>query len=383
MTGPLSPDMTPAVQLALHPIGELDMVDAAVTSLQRRIPEWSPREGDTEIVLIEALAIIAGQNAYALNQLPAVVLAGVLELQGVERQPAAAATCTLRFTLTTGSTTARVLPAGTRFRMPLADGSGTGDFLSTDPVTINPADGMSGFVTVRADTTGTRYSGVLANTRVQVVDPVSWIESAVTYTPTVGGSDGETDAAFFARGAAYLRSQTSALVLPKQFEAFALNRDGVFRARTVNLWNGANASSVGQDLGHVTIAVTDTTGAAPSALVLQDLLADMQSRSQAGLTLHVSGPHLIDYPVTLTVEAAPGQDKAELQTRLLSWLKGWISPAAWSWGTPVYANDVIARAGNQAGVQRVTSVTGAAVGRAVTDPIQLPAATSTLAVTVT
>lgn len=374
-----SPDLPTAVNLTVHQVTETDLLDSSIASFQSRVPEWAPGEGDTEVVLMEAMAVIVGQDVYAINQIARVNFDGLIQLWGVSRQAGLKAAATVRGVIGGGATGGRVLPSATRFRVARGDGS-TIDLLTTDPVTINPADATF-TATVLAENPGTFSNGLLPNTVAVPVVPLAWLDSATLFTATAGGTDLESDPQFYARAAMFFRAQTSMLGLAQHFESASLATAGIGRARAVNMYKGTGGT-FGADLGHVTVGVTTSDGSAPSQTVRDAMQAGMQARAIAGLQVHVIGPTLVDYPLAVTVDAQPGQDKPALQAAVLAMLRGWISPISWPWGGVLYSNDVVTRVGTYPGVLRVTAVSGVAVGRAVTDPLQLPSATSTLAVTV-
>lgn len=364
-----SPDLPAAVNLTVHQVTEPDLLRAAIASFKVAVPEWTPGEGDTETVLMEGLATIVGQAVYAVNQVAPAVLAGLLQLWGVSKAMGAQAASNIRVTMTSGAVGTKTLPDKTRFRVVAADGS-TFDLLTQGAYTQNPGDNRVFVVPVLAVTPGVYANGVRANTVVALVDPISWVESALLYTATTGGTDTESDPAYYARASAFLRAQTSALVLPSHFEAFALANPIIGRAHAISMWD--SVGTVGGQVGHVTVAVTTPAGVAPDTPTMTQLAADMQNRSLAGLTIHVVGPHLVPYPMTVTANGVPGFNFPTVEAAIATMLRGRLSPAAWPWGGTLYGNNLISWVSAFPGVARVVSVGGTAIDQVVTDPIQLP-----------
>src|SRR4051794_20833934 len=112
-----SPDVTDLVELTLYDKGPFDLVDRALADAAPKLPGWVPREGNTELVLLEAMALPVAELIYAVNRLPGAVLDVLLRLYGITRNLGAPAAATVRFTL--ADALGHNLPAGTRVALPL------------------------------------------------------------------------------------------------------------------------------------------------------------------------------------------------------------------------------------------------------------------------
>src|SRR4051812_7120024 len=103
-----------------------------VAALQLNIPEWIPQEGSTEVMLMESLALVIGQQVYALNQLPRVVLDGIIAIRGYFRKAAVPAAGQVQIKMSSTTIGTRTLPVGARFRIDYEGGVGTFDALAVE-----------------------------------------------------------------------------------------------------------------------------------------------------------------------------------------------------------------------------------------------------------
>lgn len=375
-----NPDLPAAVDLTLYEPNENDLVDAAIASIRVRMPEWVPQEGHTEVLLIEAMALLIGQEVWALNRLPYVVMDALMAMDGLDRQPAVAGTAQLRITLTSTTGPTVNLPAGSRFRVRV-DTAQSFDVLSVESVSITPANGLTTTVWVRADEPGARWNGTPAGSPADVLDPLPWADRAELASPLLGGADPESDADFYARGVAYRRRQTPTLVTADQFSGAALDVAGVSRARAVSAYDPARPQSeAGTNLGHVTVAVAGEDGAAVLPAVKAQVQQVLTGLSLAGLTIHVVDRTAQAVTVHADVTAEPTvSDLTALEADVKDALTAWLDPDGWDWGADIWTyQDVIMHAGRVPGVRRVTNATGTA------DPsglFTLPAKPPTITVT--
>jgi uncharacterized phage protein gp47/JayE len=107
-----SPDVTRYVDLTIYdPESQqiyLDALDYAVSAL----PEFSPREGSIELVLLQAMALEVQEVASAINRLPSAIVEVLLRLLDVQRLDGVRATAYAKFSGV--STTSFFVPSGTR-----------------------------------------------------------------------------------------------------------------------------------------------------------------------------------------------------------------------------------------------------------------------------
>jgi predicted phage baseplate assembly protein len=91
-----------------------DFVDDAKRLLQRRIPTWTDHNvSDPGVTLIEAVATIADQLSYRLNQVPERHHRKFLDLLGITLRPPTAARTDLTFRLSAARPETITVPSGT------------------------------------------------------------------------------------------------------------------------------------------------------------------------------------------------------------------------------------------------------------------------------
>lgn len=233
-----SPDLQPYEDLSLYDTTPGDLVDRALLLAQTRFPDWRPRTGNTEMVLLEALAVIASELGYAINRVPSAVLEGLLLLYDVERSPGVAPTVQVTFSLT--APVGYVLPAGTVVRLQLGGELEPVDFATDAAVTLTAG------TTVTTAATATRptdeANGTPSGTAVEVVTANPQIDAAQLAAAVAGGAGAEDDVTYRNRGVQRLRRLVSTLVLPEHFTADALEAAGVFRALTVDNFDAATSN---------------------------------------------------------------------------------------------------------------------------------------------
>jgi hypothetical protein len=354
-----SPGPVPNIDLSLHWVTENDLVDASIAAVQVRLPEWVPVEGNTEVVLLEGIALQVAQEVFTINQLPRVVFEAVLEINGMVRQAGLPCQVQINLWTTAGITGELKLPKGSVFRAPMPDGT-TVDFATLADQTI-PVGATGTPVWAQCATLGTRPHAIAAGTVVTPVGTPTWIEQAKTAGIPSGGVDEENDQDFWTRGAALLRSRPSALVVAQNFADRALEYNYVGRAAAWDRWDGTgDKTQLGTDLGHITVACTHNDGTALTQPELDEVKAGLQQRAQAGLTVHViNATYAAGVTVTISVVADPGVNTATLKTGLEADLRAWLAPTVWAWGTAVTTNALIIRAGRYPGVAAVTATGGA------------------------
>lgn len=94
-SGGTSPDISQYVDLRVYDKDPTDILRTALTELQSRLPGWTPREDNTEVMLLEALAVEISEAVYAINRLPNSVMTALMRLYGIERDAGAFATTTV------------------------------------------------------------------------------------------------------------------------------------------------------------------------------------------------------------------------------------------------------------------------------------------------
>lgn len=377
-----SPDITPYVDLTLNDKDPQDIFDTALLDLQTKLPGWVPREGNTEVLLLEALALQAAETVFALNRVPSAVVEAILKMYGIERDIGAQPTVNLTFNLVIN--TGYTIPAGVTVRLNLAGGLAPVDFTTATELTINPGS-SSGTIAATGDRFTAEANGATAGTAVELLDSVIYVDTVTLGSNVSGGRDPETDDDYLDRGVQRFSRLSETLVLPSHFTSYALEQANVERAFALDNYtpanDGDNNGPVGNDAGHITVAVygDNTTLTAQEKT---DLEVAMEAIALGSLDVHVIDPTITTVNVTVTVKRRSGYQAADVQANVVAALSDYLKPASWEWGTLVRRNELIGRIDAVEGVDYVETLTTPAADQTLAGVAPLANA-GTLTVTVT
>lgn len=368
-------DVSGYVDLTLYDVDVTQLVERAIARAASTFPEWQPREGNVEVVLLEAFAVEVQELVYAINRLPAALTEVLLGLYQLERSPGVRPLADVTFTVQTAGPA--VIPAGTSVAVALAGG--------LEPVvfrTIGDTAVPAGAATVTAPARGTRHTtdanGTPANSAAVLLDAVGFV-NAVRLTITGAGTNPEDAAAFLDRGVQRLRRLSATLVRPEHYTAAALEVPGVQQALAVNNYDPAQTPPEDRR-GHVSVAVVGTGGAPLAADARLDLENSLKAQGHAGVDVHVINPTVTTINVEATVTRIPGAAAADVRAAADAALRAYLNPDAWQFGRVLYRNELIALLDRVPGVDLVT-LTAPAVDVTLTGPAPLVTA-GTLTVTV-
>lgn len=349
-----SPDVREYVDLSLLDKDAQDLVDAALDDAEVKLPDWTPREGNTEVVLIEALSLTVQELIFAVNRLPGAVTEVLLRLFDVDRSEGAPPTATVTFTLS--DTLGHTIPEGTVVRLDLGPDVDPVDF-TTDVGLIIGAGSAAGNVAVTATENTIRANDTAAGTDLELIDAHSYVELVELQSAVAGGLEAEDDAAFLTRGAQTLTRLVSTLVLPDHFTAAALDNVNVERATTVDNYDPAVGPNPGDNPGHATVAVAGPAGAALSAGIKTTIETDLEAKALANLDVHVADPTLNSVAVTASVRRLAGFTSTDVEDDVEAALTAYLSPDNWPWDTVVRRNELIALISGVEGVAYVETLT--------------------------
>lgn len=351
-----SPDVRGYVDLTLFDRDAQAIFDAALTDALYKLPGWVPLEGNTEVVLLEALALEVSELVFAVNRIPGAVAEVLLRLFGLTLDLGVVATATVTFNLS--DLLGHEVPAATRLR--LAVGGGETRDLTTTVGLVVPPGSSSGTVAASFVLAGTRPHGQAAGAVLTVLDSLAFVDSAVLATTPVNGRDAETSQGFLDRGVSHLSRLVTTLVLPTHFTDAALTYTYVFRATALDNYDPGQAGAVGTHPGHVTVAVSGPNGGIVSEANKTLLLAELEAAALVNLAVHPVDPTVTAVAVTTTVKALPGFLAATVQANVTAVLDAFLNPDTWPWSGTVRYNELIARIDSAAGVDYVASLTAPA-----------------------
>jgi uncharacterized phage protein gp47/JayE len=354
-------DLTGYIDLRLYDVSDQQIVNTAIATTQLNLPGWVPNEANTEVIIMEALALEIAELIVAANRVTGAVAVAILGLIGITRDLGAPPVATA--TVTFGDLLGHTVPAGTRIHLQLADGS-TVTFLVEPPgLTVAPGDG-SGVVSLISDTFTSAANGTPTGTTLTMADRLTFVDSVVLATDVADGRSPETDNEWRDRGVDRLSRLSDALVLPRHFVAAALENPLVGIATGLDLYDPGQAGVPGDHPGHMTVAVLDEAGVALSAPAKAALEAAMKESAVAILDVHVMNAAIVTVAVAATVVPNAGAVWATVAASVTDAINAYIDPIAWSnrsGGATIYLNEMISLIDQVSGVNRVVSVTLAAV----------------------
>lgn len=333
---------------------EPDLVSAAISHARSRMPEWQPRGGNTEVVLMEALAVMLGPEILAIQLVGPQMTEQLMRFYGVTRSPGLAARGRVEFAVTASSAT-QVIPAGTRLRLSIDESVDSIDLFTTENLSVTTAQTLIGQVDVVAEQFGASANGAPSGAKVAVVDNLPFVESARLVEALAGGADEESDASFNARTASTFARQNTTIQNPRQFEYAALSRLGVGRARTIDNFDPAAPNAT--TYGHVTIALAGIDGEPLTADEMEATRVDLATQALASLSVHVIEATYTTVAVDVTVKRYLNRTVAEVEQAVRAALAEWIDPATWGWKAAATQFEIVAVVSQVDGVAEVVSAT--------------------------
>lgn len=362
MTQP-APDLTSYVDLRPFDLSDQEIVSAGLNYLRTNLPGYDPKEGHTEVLLLEAIALQGAETIVAANRVPGAVVQALLVLAGVDQDYGAPpeATATITFSDALGHT----LPPGTRIYLPLGDGQ-TVTFLVERPGLVVAPGGTSGVASLIGDQFTSAANGLPIGTAMVLADPLPFVESITLATAVANGDDRETDEQWRDRGVQRLSRLSDALVVIRHFRAAVLERPEVTAALAIDQWDPTSGNAPTEDDGHVTIAVLGPGGTALSTEAKDAIRADLEERAHSALVIHVIDVALSAVAIATSVVPLAGFTWASVQAAVEDALEAYFDPLTWTFGSTIYRNELIALIDRVSGVDRVVTLTINGAGTDVT-----------------
>lgn len=356
MSSPIAPnpDITSYVDLRLFDLTDQQIVATALAALQLNIPGWVPREGNTEVVLLESVALEISEAVTTINRLPGAVVQAILLLIGVDRDSGAAPIASATFTV--GDTIGHTIPGGTRLYLPLDDGTVV-VFLVEPPGLDIPPGSSTGTASIIGDTFTGAANGVADGTVLLMADPIPFIENVVLASTVADGRDRESDNEWRDRGVTRLSRLSDALVLPRHFEAATLERPEVERALAIDLYDPLQVGDPGDHPGHITVAVLGEDGSLLSTEAKDAIEQDLEAAAVAVLDVHVVDIAIDIVPFAIQVHLQDGFTSGSVITAVQDAVAAYVDPLTWRWGGIIRLNEMISLADRVSGVDYVGTVT--------------------------
>ena len=240
-------------------------------------------------------------------------LDNLASFKGVTRNPAAAATTTLRFTLSAERDTATGIPQGTRVST-----AGT-IYFATDVYAEIPAGSTTVDVPATCTVAGTDGNGFAAGELATIVDPIPYVASVTNTTATEGGAEIESDDDLAER----------VFLAPGAYSTAGPEDGYLYHAKAYSAAIGDVVATSNQAAGTVDIVFIMADGSTPGEEMIEGLEGYLQGKTIRPMTdlVRVAAPQEVTYTINLTyyinrsdsakavtIQAAVAQAVADYQT---------------------------------------------------------------------
>lgn len=351
-----SPDFREYVDLTIYDTTPQILYDDSVTYAQTAMPEFDPRIGTIEDALLQGMAFVGAILATGINRLPNGLMEGILNLLGFARNEAQFATGTA--TITTSINTGTVIPKGTVFTYDVfEDGITTSYPFETNSDLVIASTFDEGEVAITATNAG-QYPALLAGQALTLVSQVPYVIAVELTDDIEVGADTETQTQFFNRGAQYLASLNATIATSAQMTNYIVaNYTTVPVFKVYDLMNSSNMLFATADApGYVTVAVCNTDGGALTSTVKNDLLADLDDRCVAGLTIAVVDMLNFTVQVNVSVSVLDGFTPSTVTDEVAAVLDSYLTYSGWDFAETINKNILIAKASQVPGVRYISSL---------------------------
>lgn len=352
-----SPDITPYSDLTVFDKQPDEIYDDQIEYARVVLPEWTPVAGSAEDAILQAAAGVTGELLGAINRVPSSVLEALLKLFEIERSVGVPPVATIHVDFIDDQE--RKIPAGTRF--------GWLDTSTTNPQlyvfeTLQEYVALPQATFVEVDAVGIlreRYPDLDEETPIRLLSNISYVTRAYLAMDLDPGQDPESDQDYFTRAVAILKSHSSALVLPHQFETYIISEfRNVYRAKAFSRLNPDNGDYIAETFpdsgnGHLTVYACGVNGASLSTESASAIVEDLNDKCVGGLIIHIEPPHLVEIEIYAVIFVKPSFNGTLVLNAVENKLMEFLSPNTWDWGDAVFYNDIVAIIEGVAGVDRV------------------------------
>ena len=213
-------------------------------------------------------------------------LDNLASFKGVTRNPAAAATTTLRFTLSAERDTATGIPQGTRV-------STAGSiYFATDVYAEIPAGSTTVDVPATCTVAGTDGNGLAIGELATIVDPIPYVASVSNTTATEGGAEVESDADLAER----------VFLAPGAYSTAGPEDGYIYHAKAYSPAVGDVEATSDQEAGTVDIVFIMADGSTPGEEMIEGMEGYLQGKTIRPMTdlVRVAAPEEVQYTINLT-----------------------------------------------------------------------------------
>jgi len=314
------------------PTDPVDVAAEAFEYLETKIPGWLPSPGNLEAWLIEAEALVAGELRTLCALVPDIIFAyfgsSILGLP-----PYAATTAMASTTWQMVDAAGYTVPAGSLIALTPPASPESFAFIVDTAFTVPAGQTFATGVTCHALQPGAAASNLTGT--IQVIDPLVFVATVSLDTPTSGGSDSETPAAYLNRLSALLTLLSPRPILPQDFAILAQRMiPGVARATAIDLYDPTTGQTSRPRC--VTVAVCDDAGNPCSTQTKNDVDTLLQGMREVNFLVYVVDPTYTTIDVNVNAHSYPSYDPDDVATRVESALTRYLSPG--QWGLPPYGD---------------------------------------------
>jgi hypothetical protein len=357
-----SPEFSDYIDLTIYDEEPQDIYNGSITYAQSALPEFIPRTGTVEDAIMQAVSYSTSLLMGAINRLPNGLMEGILKVMGFNRREATFATGSALFNVfdTSGITIA----AGTVIAYQLVEEDTITSYsFETDSDLVIPETFDSGTVTITATTAGLYPQLFDGQSLVLISSAIGVVDLELSGNLSIG-SESETDIEYFNRGTQYLASLNGTLATAPQMRNYIIsNYANVPFFKVYDLTDGTDTPPLlfadAAAPGCVTIAMCSETGEPLSSTVVNEVIADMEEKSVAGLQVTaidmVPETVLVNVDISVSSGFLPSTISNDVDIALSDYLSfdNFISRS----DNIIYANELVSVAALVPGVKFVKSLT--------------------------
>jgi uncharacterized phage protein gp47/JayE len=361
-------DFSEYVDLTVYDKNVQSLLTDALTNMQVDFPEWVPRVGSAEVVLLETFALLVNDAIFAANRVPDGIVQAMLKFYGVERSPGVKPSTTLKFSAANAN--GLTVPADSAVGVDPGNGLDPVVF-RTDVELVIPAGNDYGIVSATGTEYTSRANTVPAGTYLELLEASLWIDTVQINTAISGGADPETDAEFIQRGVNRFGRMSDTLVTANDFFLFVSESPYVTKVTVVD--NMDPATWPVEEPGHITIVMwgIGTTLTSPQKTSISEAIDLLK---QLNLVVHLEDSLIETVDVQAEITYKPGYSQAGVVDAVDDALRAYLTPETWDGGDTVRRNELITLISNIDGVDYVTDLVEPAADISLNNPGDLPQA---------
>ena len=307
----------------------LDAIDYAKIVL----PEFQPRQGTPEDAILQAVSYISALNIAAINRIPDRLMAGLVEMMGVEIDDGEKATIDVTFTCIDNLGT--TVPIGTvvRYDYEFLGERRSVYFQTSEEGSIAEVGIEDPLPTVTVEAEALDVGTMLPitdGTELSIDTPTSNIISATISATVTRGLNPESESDYLTRAVAHLGSLSSSFAKASQIDGFVLSQflSTVSRCKTFDLTNAVSGLqwTDPDEQGYVTIFTYGINQQLNNDQKLDILLA-VQDRTIAGLDVSVVDANIVTIEVVIAASHSSAFDSDVVQENIQNVLTNYFSPS--------------------------------------------------------